>query len=746
MSQSTPGQSHNQQASSQALLDELRLAADRARDERLKLARLFKHTADLPVNGSAAIPTTPDPQAQDKLDDLTQRVERLGQYVAEKLDALDEVQRDIDSRTQYLESLRHTITDTTRAFVTQVEQAQHFKAHVDAAKQHVKMAAGRVVEDIREHLAEYEAPIADRLKQLTELDEQIDKRIARMQQMHKQASDAVDKHLLGALRTAKEQAADMAAPVKAELDKHLQEQAKKIEEAIQAKIADLDVDVEEALSPLTDRFDQIVSGAQAKADELEMSLPAKLEAIVNDAIVKADELAELLPEQINKAVRESQEKADAVSSSLPAQIEEAILAAQAKAEELASTLPSHIDAEITAQMDKLRETVASQAQDIVTGMDDQTIMQAEAIMRDRIAQTLDNYLNEAEQEAGGYVDGLIARLDEAREQAVEQFESALGKIAEDRTLDQDAALRRLDEEVDRLHAQAQQKVANAQEVLEQAVDGVHGRVSLALDAAIKASHLKLDEHQSEALMSIRAIDEGIDDAIETSRQRVIDHEKTAQKQSDEAMRMVESGIAAAQQRLAGFEAGISQRIGLAIQTSDDAISSVDSRLDQLEQDAAARVSRIVDLAETSGQAVADSIDALAQSAEQTAAKAQQDLEEKLLAFEAISSEALKQAESTLRTNIGELRDASRAMIEVVAKQVKAQASHIEPQTREVIEQAEQTLRRRIGELREGAQSMVDLAVARLEGQLDEVKRKAQHAAFQGVDPAEPNKPSANDAA
>ena len=42
------------QASSQALLDELRLAADRARDERLKLARLFKHTSDLPVSGSTA--------------------------------------------------------------------------------------------------------------------------------------------------------------------------------------------------------------------------------------------------------------------------------------------------------------------------------------------------------------------------------------------------------------------------------------------------------------------------------------------------------------------------------------------------------------------------------------------------------------------------------------------------------------------------------------------------------------------
>ena len=68
------------------------------------------------------------------------------------------------------------------------------------------------------------------------MDKQIDQRIARMQQMHKQANEAVDKHLLGALRSAKEQAAELAAPVKAEVNKHLRgpEQAQ-IDQAIQAK-------------------------------------------------------------------------------------------------------------------------------------------------------------------------------------------------------------------------------------------------------------------------------------------------------------------------------------------------------------------------------------------------------------------------------------------------------------------------------------------------------------------------------
>ena len=56
MSQSNTGNNkpNSPQASSQALLDELRTAADRARDERLKLARLVKHSADLPIGQASA--------------------------------------------------------------------------------------------------------------------------------------------------------------------------------------------------------------------------------------------------------------------------------------------------------------------------------------------------------------------------------------------------------------------------------------------------------------------------------------------------------------------------------------------------------------------------------------------------------------------------------------------------------------------------------------------------------------------
>jgi len=176
VSQSNPGNNPAQssQSSSQALIDELRSAADRARDERLKLAQLVNHSTDLPVAqyDEPAFATTPDA----RFVALSQQIEQLQQTVNEKLKSLEQVQQDIENRSQYLESLRHTITDTTRAFVTQVEQAQHFKSHVDAAKHHVKMSAGQVVEDVRQHLSEYEGPIANRLEQLTEMDDQIDKR------------------------------------------------------------------------------------------------------------------------------------------------------------------------------------------------------------------------------------------------------------------------------------------------------------------------------------------------------------------------------------------------------------------------------------------------------------------------------------------------------------------------------------------------------------------------------------------
>lgn len=655
------------QASSQALLDELRTAADRARDERLKLARLVKHSSELPI-GQASMSASSDagstPDA--RFVALSQQIEQLEQKVSEKLQALEQVQEDIESRSQYLESLRHTITDTTRAFVTQVEQAQHFKAHVDAAKQHVKMSAGRVVEDIRQHLSEYEGPIAKRIEQLTEMDEQIDKRIARMQQMHKQAGEAVDKHLLAALRTAKEQAADLAQPVKEEVNKHLLAQAKKIEDAIQAKIGELDVDVEEALRPLTQKFDAIVSDAQDRADLLAETMPDRLETIVAE------------------------------------------------------------------QVESMRAKLVEQAGQLIKGLDDKAVEQAGERIRERVAKSLDGYLAEADEHAGGYVDGLIKKLDEAREQALVRYQEQMHKAEADASINREQSVARLNEEVKRLSALADERLAHAQQIVEGASDGIHRRATAAVESALRQADRKIDEYESSTVDQLRMIDEGIEHNIAQSQTRLRDFEDQARKHGDAAMELADDAIAKAQERLAKFEAGIVQRIANATQTVDNSVQAIDERMNRVEQDASARVMQIVDLAEESGRCVAESIDALSQSAHETAAKAQADLNEKLDAFERISAEALKTAEQTLRSNISELRDSSRAMIEVVTKKIKAQAAEIEPQTKEVINQAEESMRRRLSELRDGAQGMVELTVSRLESQLNDVKTRAQQAAFKGI--------------
>ncbi|MEO0477411.1 MAG: hypothetical protein AAF085_15810, partial [Planctomycetota bacterium] len=718
-------------------------AADRARDERLKLARLVKHSSELPVSQPTATDSGATPDA--RFVALSQQVEQLEQKVAEKLQALDQVQENIDSRSQYLEELRHTITDTTRAFVTQVEQAQHFKAHVDAAKQHVKMSAGRVVEDIRQHLSEYEGPIAKRIEELTAMDEQIDKRVARMQQMHKQASEAVDKHLLGALRTAKEQAGDLAQPVKEQVDQHLIEQAKKIEDAIQTKIGELDVDVEEALAPLTERFNAIVAEAQGKAESLAQGLPERLEAMAVEQIEKVQAMIAEKAEEIS----ETQDQADLLGETLPDRLET-----------LAAEQIAKVQAELSEKITQMQASLDKQADELAEGLDDKALNRVGKRVHDRIAQSLDSYLAEADEQAGGYVDGLIVKLDEAREQAggyvdglvvkldeareqaLADFQSSVQKIEADSSMDREEMIARLQEEASRLSGLADERLAHAQGVIEDASDNIHQKASAIVESALRAADAKIEDYESTAVNQIRLFDEGIDHSIEQSRQRLREFEIQAGKRRDDAIDVADRAIQQAQERIAKFEAGIAQRIGNATQTVDDSIQVIDQRMHRVEQDASARVMQIVDLAEESGRSVAESITALSKAAEATAAQAQADLDEKLNAFEVISAEALKTSEETLRANISELRESSRVMIEVVTKQVKAQAAEIEPQTAEVITQAEQTMRRRLSELREGAQSMVDIMASRLESQINAVKTKAQHAAFKGVD----GENQANDAA
>lgn len=292
--------------SSASLAADLRSAADRARDERLKLAAMVKQqNANVQLHGG------PAPASQ--IAALSEKIQRLDDAIAQRLEKLDAVDQRIDERVAKLDDLQLAITQSSKAFADQVEKAQHFKHHVDAAKQHVRMSAGQIVEDVRLHLESFEGPIAERLAALNDLDEQMDKRVARMQQMHKQAGDAVDKHLLGALRAAKEQATAMVEPIKQELDTFLKERAVAMEEAVQSKIAALDIDVEDALRPVTSRFEQIVAQAQTQAAELADALPGELDARCETHVEKLREtllaqVSALMQGWDEKAIREAAER------------------------------------------------------------------------------------------------------------------------------------------------------------------------------------------------------------------------------------------------------------------------------------------------------------------------------------------------------------------------------------------------------------------------------------------------------
>ncbi|XAL99780.1 hypothetical protein OT109_00015 [Phycisphaeraceae bacterium D3-23] len=245
VSDSRPDSTAASTEATRALVRDLHAAADRARDERLRLAQAQKQQ-------QAQLDTQGGPAPVDQIVKLTDKIRQLDRVVQDRLDTLAKTQREIDIRTERVNAMRHVIQTATDAFAAQVESAQQFKCDIDAAKRAVRDSAGEVADEVRQQLAQTEEPIATRLKQLVEMDRAIDKRVSRMQQMHKQAAESVDKHLARALNDAKEQATELAAPIKQELDKHLLRRTQAIEEAVQAKIAELDVDVEDALAATFD--------------------------------------------------------------------------------------------------------------------------------------------------------------------------------------------------------------------------------------------------------------------------------------------------------------------------------------------------------------------------------------------------------------------------------------------------------------------------------------------------------------
>ncbi|MFI4861331.1 MAG: hypothetical protein ACIAXF_11685 [Phycisphaerales bacterium JB063] len=331
-----------------ALIRDLHAAADRARDERLRLAQAQKQQQhQLEMHGG--------PAPVDQIVTLTDRIKQLDRVVQDRLDTLAQTQREIDIRSERINAMRHVIQTATDAFAEQVQNAQQFKVDLDAAKQAVRSCAGEVADDIRQQLAKNEAPIAARLKELVEMDRAIDKRVARMQQMHKQAAEAVDKHLLRALNNAKEQATELAAPIKAELDKHVLDRTQVLETAVQEMIAKLDVDVEEVLTPLTARFDAIVADAEQRADALAQSLPERVEGVLGSRIAQGLADLDKQAERQLSGLEADAAKRVASITRLAETSGESLAAALAKLSDQARTQADQTEQHLRRRIGELRE-------------------------------------------------------------------------------------------------------------------------------------------------------------------------------------------------------------------------------------------------------------------------------------------------------------------------------------------------------------------------------------------------------
>lgn len=478
--------------SSASLAADLRSAADRARDERLKLAAMVKQQ-----NANVQLQGGPAPATQ--IAALSDKIQRLDDAIAQRLEKLDAVEQRIDERVAKLDDLQAAIAQSSKAFADQVEKAQHFKHHVDAAKQHVRMSAGQIVEDVRLHLESFEGPIAERLAALNELDEQMDKRVARMQQMHKQAGEAVDKHLLGALRQAKEQATTMVEPIKQELDTFLKDRAVAMEEAVQSKIAALDIDVEDALRPVTSRFEQIVAQAQAQAAELADALPGELDARCETHI---EQLRETLLSQVSalmqgwdeKAIREAAERyrqevgnklgsmfdeveheAEVFSEKLSDRFEESRQAAAARFGMVIDELEADYDTRAQNLLGSMREQIAEV---IESAEQDARIVAARAA--DIAASSADRALEQVNQ-SSAQVDEQAARINDrlediqaASKARIEQIEHDASRLLIELTAMAESSGRRLSASLATLSQLARDKADQAQAQIENQVRAVSG--------------------------------------------------------------------------------------------------------------------------------------------------------------------------------------------------------------------------------------------------------------------------------
>ena len=218
-----------------ALADDLHAAADRARDERIQLAQALRLAGQVPPAAPEPLPPVPPTPASAALraEQLAESLVKIDAVIRSRLDTLNQTQARIDEGERRLVTLERSIRQATDGFVEKVNQARVVAQAQQVSKaQAPPSASAPKLPDA--------AAVAQRLEQLGELDQSIDKRIARLQQMHKQAGEVVDRCLKSAVGEIEEKAAELAAPIQAEVERLLARQAKHAEAELAKRLAALE--------------------------------------------------------------------------------------------------------------------------------------------------------------------------------------------------------------------------------------------------------------------------------------------------------------------------------------------------------------------------------------------------------------------------------------------------------------------------------------------------------------------------
>ncbi|MEM9294880.1 MAG: hypothetical protein AAGA57_03685 [Planctomycetota bacterium] len=397
---------------------QLESVLDRARDERLRMARLVKSYEGRLAQ--ASVPATAETVAR-----LTDQIETLGRAVEERFARLEDAELDIARREARLKELEHSAAEATRALADEVRRAQGFKDHIDAAKQHVRLSAGAVVEDVKAALSGFEGPIAEQLERLQKIETSVEDRVQSVERL-------IEDRVTGLLSRAGADAESALAPVQDRLKKFALAQAKALgdearqhRDALNAtalkKVSELDFDVEESIRPIAERFTQEVTDATEAVDGL---------------VAELREQITLAAEQQAETVRERMERA----------VEAAVQ--QAVAERIG---PYQQDAEAAAEA---------------------AVESAMARLRDAQAEPV----AKAEAEARRLIDS-ASRAREQAGKAVAQLRQQAETVRHGVTEAVDAATQQIAGKADHLHEALGAAVVSAQQKVDQAVEGLSAKLT-----------------------------------------------------------------------------------------------------------------------------------------------------------------------------------------------------------------------------------------------------------------------------